>query len=32
VFSLQDHVEFWWDRWLLVHWSGDVNDLDHSIF
>jgi hypothetical protein len=32
VFSLRDHTEFWWDRWLLAHWSGDVNDLDHSIF
>jgi hypothetical protein len=32
VFSLRDHAEFWWDRWLLAHWSGDVNDLDHSIF
>jgi hypothetical protein len=32
VFSLWDHVEFWWDQWLLAHWSGDVNDLDHSIF
>jgi hypothetical protein len=32
VFSLWDHAEFWWDRWLLAHWSGDVNDLDHSIF
>jgi hypothetical protein len=32
VFSLQDHVEFWWDRWLLAHWSGDATDLDHSIF
>jgi hypothetical protein len=32
VFSLRDHAEFWWDWWLLVHWSGDVNDLDHSIF
>jgi hypothetical protein len=29
VFSLRDHTEFWWDRWLLAHWSGDVNDLDH---
>jgi hypothetical protein len=29
VFSLRDHAEFWWDRWLLAHWSGDVNDLDH---
>jgi hypothetical protein len=32
VFSLRDHTEFWWDRWLLAHWSGDVNDCDHSIF
>jgi hypothetical protein len=32
VFSLRDHTEFWWDQWLLAHWSGDVNDLDHSIF
>jgi hypothetical protein len=32
VFSLRDHAEFWWDRWLLAHWSSDVNDLDHSIF
>jgi hypothetical protein len=32
VFSLQDHTEFWWDRWLLAHWSGDVDNLDHSIF
>jgi hypothetical protein len=32
VFSLRDHAEFWWDQWLLAHWSGDVNDLDHSIF
>jgi hypothetical protein len=32
VFPLRDHAEFWWDRWLLAHWSGDVNDLDHSIF
>jgi hypothetical protein len=32
VFSLWDHAEFWWDWWLLAHWSGDVNDLDHSIF
>jgi hypothetical protein len=32
VFSLRDHAEFWWDRWFLAHWSGDVNDLDHSIF
>jgi hypothetical protein len=24
VFSLWDHAEFWWDRWLLAHWSGDV--------
>jgi hypothetical protein len=32
VFSLRDHAEFWWDRWLLADWSGDVNDLDHSIF
>jgi hypothetical protein len=29
VFSLLDHAEFWWDRWLLAHWSGDVNYLDH---
>jgi hypothetical protein len=29
VFSLRDHAEFWWDRWLLSHWSGDVNDVDH---
>jgi hypothetical protein len=28
VFSLWDHAEFWWDRWLLAHWYGDVNDLD----
>jgi hypothetical protein len=32
VFSLQDLTEFWWDLWLLAHWSRDVNDLDHSIF
>jgi hypothetical protein len=32
VFSLRDHAEFWWDRWLLTHWSAYVNDLDHSIF
>jgi hypothetical protein len=32
VFSLRDHAEFWWDRWLLAHWSGDVDDLDLSIF
>jgi hypothetical protein len=32
VFSLRDHAEFRWDQWLLAHWSGDVNDLDHSIF
>jgi hypothetical protein len=32
VFSLRDHAEFWWDWWLLAHWSGDVNDLDHYIF
>jgi hypothetical protein len=32
VFSLWDHAEFWWDWWLLAHWSGDVNDLYHSIF
>jgi hypothetical protein len=32
VFFLRDHAEFWWDWWLLGHWSGDVNDLDHSIF
>jgi hypothetical protein len=32
VFSFRDHAEFWWDRWLLAHWFGDVNDLDHSIF
>jgi hypothetical protein len=32
VFSLRDHAKFWWDRWLLAHWFGDVNDLDHSIF
>jgi hypothetical protein len=32
MFSLRDHIKFWWDQWLLVHWSGDVNDLDHSIF
>jgi hypothetical protein len=32
MFSLQDHTEFWWDRWLLAHWSRDINDLDHSIF
>jgi hypothetical protein len=32
VFSLRDHTECWWDQWLLAHWSGDVNDLDHSIF
>jgi hypothetical protein len=31
VFSLQDHAKFWWDRWLLAHWPGDVNDLNHSI-
>jgi hypothetical protein len=29
VFSLREHAEFWWDRWLLAYWSGDVNDLDH---
>jgi hypothetical protein len=32
VFSLRDHAEFWWDRWLLANWPGDVNDLDNSIF
>jgi hypothetical protein len=32
VFSLRDHAEFWWDRWLLAHWSRGVHDLDHSIF
>jgi hypothetical protein len=32
VFSLRDHADIWWDRWLLAHWSGDVNDVDHSIF
>jgi hypothetical protein len=32
VFSLRDHAEFRWDQWLLAHWSGDVNDLDHFIF
>jgi hypothetical protein len=32
VFSLRDHTKFWWDQWLLAHWSGDVNDLGHSIF
>jgi hypothetical protein len=32
VCYLRDHTEFWWDRWLLAHWPGDVNDLDHSIF
>jgi hypothetical protein len=32
VFSLRDHKEFWWDWWLLAHWSRDVNDLYHSIF
>jgi hypothetical protein len=32
LFSLRDHTDFWWDPWLLAHWSGDVNDLDHSIF
>jgi hypothetical protein len=32
VFSLRDHAEFSWDQCLLSHWSGDVNDLDHSIF
>jgi hypothetical protein len=32
VLSFLYHEEFWWDRWLLAHWSGDVNDLDHSIF
>jgi hypothetical protein len=32
VLSLRDHAEFWWDWWLLAHWSGDINDLDHSIF
>jgi hypothetical protein len=32
VLSLRDHAEFWWDWWLLAHWSEDVNDLDHSIF
>jgi hypothetical protein len=32
VFSFRDHVEFWWDQWLVAHWSGDGNDLDHSIF
>jgi hypothetical protein len=31
VFSLRDHAKLLWDQWLLVHWSGDVNDLDHSI-
>jgi hypothetical protein len=29
AFSLRDHAKFWWDWWLLVHWSGDVNDLGH---
>jgi hypothetical protein len=29
VFSFRDHAEFWWDRWLLAHWSGDVDDLGH---
>jgi hypothetical protein len=24
VFSLREYAEFWWDRWLLAHWSGDV--------
>jgi hypothetical protein len=32
VFFLREHAEFWWDRWLLATWSGDVNDPDHSIF
>jgi hypothetical protein len=32
VFSLRDHGKFWWDRWLLAHWSREINDLDHSIF
>jgi hypothetical protein len=32
VFSLRDHIEFWWDQWLLAHLPGDVNVLDHSIF
>jgi hypothetical protein len=32
MFSLRDHAELWWDQWLLAHWSGDVNDLVHSIF
>jgi hypothetical protein len=31
VFSVRDHAEFWWDRWLLAYWPGDINDLD-SIF
>jgi hypothetical protein len=31
VFSLRDHVEFWWDQWL-EYWPGDVDDLDHSFF
>jgi hypothetical protein len=31
VFSLRNNAEFWWDQWFLAHWSGDVNDLDHSI-
>jgi hypothetical protein len=22
VFSLRYHAKFWWDQWLLAHWSG----------
>jgi hypothetical protein len=32
VFSLRNYTKFWWNRWLLAHWSGDVDNLDHSIF
>jgi hypothetical protein len=32
VFFLREHAELWWDRWLLSHCFGDVNDLDHYIF
>jgi hypothetical protein len=32
VSSHRDHAEFWWDWWLLAHWSGEVDDLGHSIF
>jgi hypothetical protein len=32
LFSLRDRAEFWWHQWLLVHWFGDVGDLDLFIF